>query len=280
SLLVPDEHYRAVAEWVDATRLRGRLVYYRVREARAAGHDSPYPDALSRKLDIRSDSGFYAWLERELERRFDHVCCDDMDRFRREARAITRAGQIKTGGARHEKDDRHAIDDRSRYVLGWSNESKIRVLAAQRNGLEKRIQEAADDIARLDEQLKAVSERLGDISRLEMFEDFQRLDWHEPAARINELEVEYRALREESDVLRTLRAQLDELENKSEETEQRLEKRQKQLNTAEERTRDAEDRRTEAGRLVAELEESERRIWFEQLAALREDALGEQAILL
>ncbi len=278
SLLVPDEHYRAVAEWVDATRLRGRLVYYRVREARAASHDSPHPDALSRKLSIRSDSGFYAWLERELNRRFDHVCCEDMDRFRRETRAITRAGQVKTGGARHEKDDRHAIDDRTRYVLGWSNESKIRALATQRDGLEKRIQEAAGAIARLDEKLKALGERLGDISRLEMFEDFQRLNWQAPAARINELEAESRALREESDVLKTLREQLDKLEGESEDTESRLERRQKQLTTAEERARNASESRTEAEALLAELDEAERERWFGQLAALREDALGDRAI--
>ena len=277
SLLVPDEHYRAVAEWVDATRLRGRLVYYRVREARAASHDRPHPDALSRKLAIRSDSGFYAWLERELARRFDHVCCEDMDRFRRETRAITRAGQIKTGGVRHEKDDRHAIDDRTRYVLGWSNESKIRALATQRDGLEKRIQEAADAIARLDDKLKALGERLGNISRLEMFEDFQRLNWQEPAARITELEAEYRALREESDVLKTLRERLDKLEGESEETESRLERRQKQLTTAEERERSAKESRAEAEELLAELDAAERARWFEQLAALREDAMGDQA---
>ncbi len=32
SLLVPDAHYPRVAEWVDRTHLRGRLVYFRVRD--------------------------------------------------------------------------------------------------------------------------------------------------------------------------------------------------------------------------------------------------------
>ena len=259
SLLVPDEHYRAVAEWVDATRLRGRLVYYRVREARSASPERPQPEALSRKLAIRTDSGFYAWLEQELNRRFDHVCCDDMDRFRREQRAITRAGQVKSGGVRHEKDDRHAIDDRTRFVLGWSNENKIRALSEQRDGLEKRIQQAADGIAELDAELKSLGERLGNISRLEMFEDFQRLNWQVLASRITELEAEYRALREESDVLKTLRGRLEALEKASKETEAQLEERQKQLTTAEERARDAQEKRLEAERLVSEFDEAEPR---------------------
>ena len=278
SLLVPDEHYRAVAEWVDATRLRGRLVYYRVREARSASPERPQPEALSRKLAIRTDSGFYAWLEQELNRRFDHVCCNDMDRFRREQRAITRAGQVKSGGVRHEKDDRHAIDDRTRFVLGWSNEDKIRALGEQRDGLEKRIQEAADGIAKLDAELKTLGERLGNASRLEMFEDFQRLNWQALASRITELEAEYRALREESDVLKTLRERLEALEKASKETEAQLEERQKQLTTAEERARDAQEKRLEAERLVAELDEADREHWFEQLAGLRDDALGDQVI--
>ena len=51
-----------------------------------------------------------------------------MAEFRRMPRAITKAGQIKGSGGRHEKDDRYRIDDRSRYVLGWTNERKIDAL--------------------------------------------------------------------------------------------------------------------------------------------------------
>src|SRR5699024_8721958 len=110
SLLVPDALYARVAEWVNQTHLRGRLVYFRVRE-QAGEIARTQPDSLARKVQIRPDSGFYSWLEKELARRFDYVCCDDMTRFRREKRAITQAGQIKAPGGRHEKDDRHRIDD-------------------------------------------------------------------------------------------------------------------------------------------------------------------------
>ncbi|TVQ41907.1 MAG: ATP-dependent exonuclease SbcCD, C subunit-like protein [Wenzhouxiangella sp.] len=278
SLLVPDQHYRAVADWVDATRLRGRLVYYRVREARTASHERPQPEALSRKLAIRTDSIHYAWLERELTRRFDHVCCTDMDRFRRETRAITRSGQVKTGGVRHEKDDRHAIDDRTRFVLGWSNENKIRALSEQLDQLEKRIQDVAARISKIDQALKIAGERLGDINRLDMFEDYQHLNWQEAAARITELESEERKLRDESDVLKTLRAQLDELERASEETETQLEQRQKQLSTVEERVRSAREDREEAENLLNEMPAAEREQWFAQLAAVRDQALADQPI--
>ena len=54
-----------------------------------------------------------------------------MEDFRRMPRAITRTGQIKGSGGRHEKDDRFRIDDRSTYVLGWTNERKIDALLRQ-----------------------------------------------------------------------------------------------------------------------------------------------------
>ncbi|MDZ7810478.1 MAG: hypothetical protein U5L11_10580 [Arhodomonas sp.] len=87
SLLVPDGHYPAVADWVERTHLRGRLVYYRVREPRATQSPDLHPDSLVRKLAIRPDSAFYPWLEAELARRFDYACCADLDRFRREPKA-------------------------------------------------------------------------------------------------------------------------------------------------------------------------------------------------
>ena len=93
-------------------------------------------DSLVRKLAIKPDSPFYDWLERELAHRFDVACCATQEQFRRETRAITRAGQIKAPGERHEKDDRHRLDDRSRYVLGWTNAAKIAALEAKARKLE------------------------------------------------------------------------------------------------------------------------------------------------
>jgi uncharacterized protein YPO0396 len=98
SLLVPDEHYAAVAEWVDRTRLDGRLVYFRVRSASRPAPADPHRDALARKLAVKPDSPFCEWLQREIAHRFDVACCTTPEQFRHETRAITRAGQIKAPG--------------------------------------------------------------------------------------------------------------------------------------------------------------------------------------
>jgi uncharacterized protein YPO0396 len=212
SLLVPDDHYARVAEWVDRTHLRGRLVYYRIRERRPAPMPELHPRSLVRKLAIRPESEFYVWLESDLARRFDYACCDTLDQFRREERALTRAGQMKTGGERHEKDDRYHLDDRTRFVLGWSNEAKIAALEGQTRALEHRMQTSGAKIAHLESQRTSMDNHLGLLRQLSVFENFRDLDWKPTAIEIDGLEKERRQLEEGSDVLRTLQGQLAAVE--------------------------------------------------------------------
>ena len=210
SMLVSDGHYKAVASWVDKTHLRGRLVYYR------AGGRPPPPgappagaeaDALSRKLMIKPDSGFYEWLEITMVQRFDHICCADLRRFRREKKALTRAGQIK-GAQRHEKDDTYRIDDRSRYVLGWQNTEKIATLERMQANLQAECQAAAERHGRAKAELAAADVRGGRLERLSVYSDFVSVDWRSVAAQIDELAEEQRMLEEASDVLVALRDKL------------------------------------------------------------------------
>lgn len=223
SLLVPETWYREVADWVDATHLRARLVYYLVRtETRQTLGPSPGPDSLVNKLSIRPESPFYHWVEKELAERFDYACCSDMAQFRREPSAITRSGQIKSGGRRHEKDDRTDIRDRSNFVLGWTNEAKIRALTQRSRDLEKNMQTLADELTGLDQSKKTLREKLSSLDRLEEFRDFGDLDWKSVTLDIQRLEEEKKKLEEGSDILKTLEQKLESLEKEIRETEQEL----------------------------------------------------------
>jgi uncharacterized protein YPO0396 len=211
SLLVSQEQYGRVADWVDRTHLGDRLVYYRVHGAQAARASEPGPRSLPRKLSVKPDSDHYAWLAEELARRFDYVCCDDLAQFRRERQAVTRAGQVKGAGERHEKDDRTSIADRSRYVLGWTNETKIAALEAEARSLEARLGDAGEAISRAAERKAKLEERLDRLSKLLLFVDFRDLDWRSTSSRISELEDELRALEAASDRLRGLRESLSQV---------------------------------------------------------------------
>lgn len=209
SLLVPEEHYPAVSRYVDRTRLRGRLVYYRVKpgEGRSAVRPSD-PRALHRKLRIRPDSPFYIWLETWLLEHFDHACCERLEDFHRLPKAITVQGQIKTGGRRYEKDDRHDLHDRSRYVLGWSNEQKIRALETQLDSLVQEITGGARAIQALAQQLETLGRRRDHARDLLNIEHFADIHWEAVAAQIQALQDEKKHIEESSDTLHDLRTRL------------------------------------------------------------------------
>lgn len=143
-----------------------------------------------RKLQVKPDSPFYDWIEREVSHRFDLACCLSQEQFRRETRAITQAGQIKVPGERHEKDDRHRLDDRRRYVLGWRNAEKIAALEKEAKKQESHLAELAGRISMLQKEQSALKERLSILSKLGEYTDFRDLDWKPVAVGIARLEAQ------------------------------------------------------------------------------------------
>lgn len=276
SLLVPEALYERVSDWVERTRLRGRLVYFRVHEARGEVPMAA-PDSLVHKLRIQPESAFYAWLERELVRRFDYVCCEDMTRFRREQRAVTRAGQVKAPGGRHEKDDRHRLDDASRYVLGWDNQAKIRALEAEAESLARRGEALAGRIQGWETQRKTLEDALRKLDQLAMFTDFEELDWQPLARRLEQLERERQVLEAANDLLRELERQLKELEQNLSETEDALSALGKEEGANHNKTETATAQRGESTALLVEADEAQRAC-FETLAGYRDEALGERTL--
>jgi uncharacterized protein YPO0396 len=281
SLLVPDEHYRAVAEWVDRTHLRGRLVYYRVRDNRSGGRGeppTPHPDSLVRKLTIKPDTLFYDWLESELVRRFDVACCATRDQFRRETRAVTRAGQVKSRGERHEKDDRHRLDDRTRYVLGWSNVEKIAALQSEQQQLEKQLAELGGRIADVQAGQSKLRQRQDVLLKLDEYRDFQEIDWRTMAAEVARLEDEKRRLESASDVLRQLTEQLSVVMAQLSDIEDRLDERREARAKTEQKRESAEALREATQALRDDSAEADHQSRFALLDKQRPRALGEHQL--
>ncbi len=278
SLLVPDEHYAKVADWVDRTHLKGRLVYFRVRKGSRGELPTQHRDSLTRKLSIKPDSSFYDWLERELAHRFDVACCATQEQFRRETRAITRSGQIKAPGERHEKDDRHRLDDRSRYVLGWTNTAKIAALETKARTLETRLGELGGCISRLNTEQAGLKERLSILSKLDLFTDYQELDWPSVALEVARLADEKQRLESGSDVLRHLTEQLKAVVAALDETETDLnDHRDKRSRTAEKQSV-ASNLRGQAQAILDEPGTAEHQAQFERLAAMRQEAFGQHQL--
>lgn len=276
SLLVPETLYAQVSHYVERTHLQDRLVYFRVREADIRGKvRNTEPNSLLRKLRIKPDTPVYAWLEAQLAERFDYICCDDLETFRRLPKAITLKGQIKSGGQRHEKDDRRRIDDSSTYVLGWSNADKIKALEAKKAALERQVAKIAERLAILDREQKTLVEKRDVARDLLKFRNYGEIHWELVAGQIQALEEEKREIEQSSDRLRTLRDQFALVQ------EQLLIKEDRQSGLNEESgklkgsLKDRQGELEEASKLAGLLTDSEKLVWFPKLDSMKTDALAE-----
>ncbi len=214
SLLVPDEMYAQVSAWVNQTQLGRKLVYFRVREPLGQPRTDLHTQSLVHKLRIKPGTPLRPWLESEVARRFDYACTQDLRDFRREQQAITPAGQIKGGGERHEKDDRFDVNDKSRWVLGWTNQVKIRYLEKQKAALEKEAAETGAQLAQAQSKLNEIKEQQQELRAMGEYREWLEVDWETPSKEMYRIVSEIAELEKTSEILQTLSRQLEEVKQK------------------------------------------------------------------
>ncbi|KXU89825.1 ATP-binding protein [Paraburkholderia monticola] len=122
SILVDEKLYPAVSAYLNERNIGERLVYFRIVQ-QTSGR-MPGPNSLVRKLNFAQGS-FGEWVREELKHSYDLECTDTLLAFRNAPRAVTREGLVKHNTVRHEKNDRHSVNDRSQWVLGFDNKDKL-----------------------------------------------------------------------------------------------------------------------------------------------------------
>ncbi len=274
SLIVPEALYAEVSRYVDQTHLQGRVVYYRVRAAQPATRrkEDDNPALLWRKLEIKPDSEHYAWLEDQLAHRFDYECSDDLETFRRLPKAVTAQGQVKSGGERHEKDDRFRIDDPSRYILGWNNQQKIAALKRQQEQIASEGRKHFDQAKTLTQQLETLGHQRDAMRDLLAIEHYHDIHWQAVAVQIDALETERKEIEASHDILKTLRHQLMTITaqiKSAQESEARLLRESGSLNTQIELDEAA---LAVAQKVANEVEATERDTLFPQLDQMQSQA--------
>ncbi len=237
SLLVPEQHYRAVSQYVEQHALvdaRGRgqrLVYIRVPSiATAPSADRLHPDSMIRKLQLRTApaqlpaqnngraadqanepaQNLISWLDRELRRRFDYRCCQTIEQFQRApGLALTQNRHIKYGGQQHEKDDRPGGFDSKQFVLGWDNALRKNDLRNSMHELRRLQQEILQAIQTLEGESRLMSKKLAAIDTASGVPEFDLIDIQRHQREIEVLEAERDAIEESNDAVRLLRERLD-----------------------------------------------------------------------
>lgn len=214
SLLVPEKHYHQVSNYINQRRLTDarnkgmRFEYFKVPYSfKQSRYDDIDVDSVISKIEIRSDSPFESWLETELQKRFN-LRCVSLEEFQRQSDVITKEGQFKTGSQRHTKDDRRELWDRRNFVLGWSNQEKIRAVEKHLNQLRIEKGEIEAKLRELTSENKSNTSYQGKLAQLTAYTNWQELNWRDEVDAIIELEKEREELQSSNNILKTLQEKL------------------------------------------------------------------------
>ncbi len=210
-MLVPDSLYQQVSRYVNDHNLRGRLVYLRISKQPGNAQIDHESGQVYTKLEIKPESDHYQWLQADIARRFDHVCCNTLADFYREPRAITREGQIKTGGDRHEKDDRRDLTDRRFYVLGWDNQDQIEAYRADLEQKQKEHDQLRKEHSNIEKERSTWASRDNVVRVLDGMTDFNRMHWRAEQELIERYQAEKSDLEARADASRPLRQRLEQI---------------------------------------------------------------------
>lgn len=163
TLLVAARHIRVVSRYVETHNLNLRLEFVSVPLDIEVPKRSFDEQSLVRRLAVKqhkSHPEYSNWVNRELRTRFDYACVDSPDELEEHRFALTIGGQIKRE-SRYVKDDRFALDDRKRWVLGDDNEDKSEEFTRLLSELQAELAQAAS----LTEELTAQTRRTQDLQR-------------------------------------------------------------------------------------------------------------------
>ncbi len=216
SLLVPQQHYLAVTRFINRRHLGLRLQYHRVPAQSTVLRPGALTDEerVPARLNFRGDHPLTGWVKGEVCRRFNHVCCDDEQRLHAEDFGITREGLIRNGPTQHVKDDRSAVNDITNYVLGWSIESKIRALEKAWHAAERAAAEAGTRAAAAAGQVEELEAKLRAVETVLNVQSFADVDASIEQATLQRLHAEMEELEASSDRRKTLKRQLEALQER------------------------------------------------------------------
>ncbi len=214
SLLVAEKHYSKVAKYVDETDLRGKIVYFRIKDDDVVTSKNIEDDSLVNKIDVRSDSFFYDWLSNQLSERFNYKCSETFEDFKRARYAVTINGQIKSGKVKHEKDDRFKLFDRKRFILGWDNKEKIEIIEREFSLQSEMVSSLAVQISKIENSIIEFEEKRDSLRDILSFVEYDNINWRELSEKIELLIDEKKELENSSEQLEILNKQLENVKTK------------------------------------------------------------------
>lgn len=255
TLLIPQAHATKVLEAIDGQHLGTRLVSQVVPSSDPQPKRLQYPDSVVNRVTV-ADHAMQPWISAELTHRFDYQAVEKASEFGNYQRAVTRAGQVRRGANRYEKDDRHKVNDPTHWVMGFSNNEKydsfsdqLRELTAQDEQLRQRLE-------------KIVQRQSHEQLRLHLLQDIETLRWESvdvvtTEMRRDELQTKLVELQSSNTDLLEAQRRLTEAATKKDTAEKAYEEKLQQRIASENQVRTLEEALEELEHQIADIKVAE-----------------------
>lgn len=198
-MLVPHDLYGAVCQQLNQKNIGARLVFQKVDESLLTKLTQEQikkieSNKLFHKLEFREASPYAAWLQDKIIKDYDYACVTELSIFQKQFKAMTSQGLIKHGMSLNEKDDRFSIQDKNRFILGWSNQEKLDWFLKEIQNHQKIHAQASESIQSIERLIHMAESELNAIQALLKIENFSIIDWQSSASEINNLRKRQAAL--------------------------------------------------------------------------------------
>lgn len=206
-ILVKDEYYQQVNEYVNKEKLNGKITYVKL-EQKLVMNSEPNKNSLYNKLEIKPDADniYTEYIDSQLRAVYDYYCTQNKTDFRRSSKALMLSGLFKNKNY-HERDDRRRVVNSQYYILGWDNKDKIKAIEKELKNLDSQISDYEKEIKRVEKDKEKLKKKNDDLIKFTAFDDFEAINWKKTQIEVQDLIEQKNKLTESSD-------QLKEIENK------------------------------------------------------------------
>lgn len=213
TVLVSEDLYKQVTEYVKSHDIGGRLVYLRTQKSFFLDSDLIIADedTVLGKLEVKQNHPLTKWITRYLYEHFNYRCTDDINEIERAEKAVTVKGLIKNG-MRHEKDDRKKITQNFTPVLGWDNTRKRQILSKQYDDLCAKETDIQNRLADIESRLSVQTKQDFALQSLSKILSWESIDYESVASKIDSLQEERKRLAASKDIAQ-LQSLLDSKKN-------------------------------------------------------------------
>lgn len=236
TLLVTEQNYQKVTEYVKGHDLNGRVVYLRVGLQMISDLPPTSNDTVLGKISIKKGHSLSSWIEKHIFDKWNYICSDDFATISKNDKVITSSGLIKNG-LKHEKDDSEKIKQNFHNVLGWNNLEKRKALSSQLDKIRNDLENLDYDAKKIKDELKILDLKKDSVKKILEYISYSEIDTDSITIEIQKLIDEKNKLAKENNV-EDIEHQITEKRNKKKELENESETLAKKIGRLEERIKE------------------------------------------